>query len=61
MEQMTIRQVLEITIDILGAISVPMSMKEQIADPIGGAMSNLQMCLNAMTEAEENGRKADTE
>lgn len=61
MEQMTIRQVLEITIDILGAVSVPMSMKEQIADPIGGAMSNLRMCLNAMTEAEENGRKADTE
>ena len=61
MEQMTIRQALEITIDILGAISVPMSMKEQIADPIGGAMNNLQMCLNAMTEAEENGRKADTE
>ena len=52
MEQnaMSIRQVLEITRDALGGICVPVSLTQQIAEPIRRCAENIQLCLDAMAQ-----------
>lgn len=49
---MTVRQVLEITRDALGAICVPVSLTQEIAEPIRRCAENLQLCLDAMQPAD---------
>lgn len=49
--KMTIKQVLEETIRIMGGINVPVMLKEQIADPLANAISNLALCVNAIDAA----------
>ncbi len=52
-EKMTIRQVLEITAEALGAIQVPVRLQEQIAEPIRRCIGNLQLCMEAMDRQKE--------
>lgn len=59
--KMTIKQVLEETIRIMGGINVPVMLKEQIADPLANAIANLALCVNAIDAADakrEQGNRA---
>ena len=47
---MTVRQVLEITRDVLGGICVPVNLTQQIAEPIRRCAENIQLCLDAMAQ-----------
>lgn len=58
--EMTPAEILTETIRLLGGIWVPMGMKKEIADPIDGAISNLQICITMM-EAEKDEREPDAE
>lgn len=53
-------EILKETLKVLGGIWVPMGMKKEIADPIGGAISNIEICINMM-EAEKHEREPDAE
>ena len=53
-------EILKETLKVLGGIWVPMGMKTEIADPIGGAISNIEICINMM-EAEKHEREPDAE
>lgn len=57
---MTPAEILTETLKLLGGIWVPMGMKREIADPIGGAISNIEICINMM-EAEKHEREPDAE
>ena len=50
---MTIKEVLEITINNLNGISVPRWLNQQIGIPIDNAIANLQLCLDAMNRPAE--------
>ena len=56
--QVTVRDVIEGTINMLGNIAVPRSMNEQIGIPIDRAISNLRECINAFDRADEAARQA---
>lgn len=66
-ETMTVQQVLEISINNLNAIQVPISMSQQISEPILGVINNLKLCIDALNkpaekepeEAEETGGEED--
>lgn len=58
--EMTPAEILRETLKVLGGIWVPMGMKKEIADPIGGAISNIEICINMM-EAEKHEREPDAE
>lgn len=58
--EMTPAEILTETIKLLGGIWVPMGMKKEIADPIGGAIGNIEVCIR-MLEGEKNDGKADAE
>lgn len=49
--RMNKEQVIEATINVLSEISVPVRLKEQISDPISGAIMNLAIVLQ-MIQAE---------
>ena len=49
---MTAEQVLVETVKILGGIQLPVSMDQAISQ-IRGAMSNIQMCINAYARVRE--------
>lgn len=57
MEQMTVKEVIRITMNQLLGISVPRSLNEQIGVPIDRAIGNLQACLNAIDKAEEEKKE----
>lgn len=50
---MTVKEVLEITINNLNGISVPRWLNQQIGIPIDNAISNLMACLEAMDRKPE--------
>lgn len=54
--RMNKEQVIEATINLLGEISVPVRLKEQISDPISGAIMNLAIVLQ-MIQAENAANK----
>ena len=56
-EQMTVRQVLEETMKIIGGINVPVALKEQIADPLDLARKNLALCVDAIERSERDERE----
>ena len=68
-QQLTVEQVIEITINNLMVIRVPVMMAEEIGVPIQKNIGNLRQCLTALKaardgkteEAEANGRAADAE
>ena len=47
------KQVLETTINVLSNICVPVSKKDEIADPISGCIGNLCIVLQMMEEEEK--------
>ena len=52
-EAMTVQQVLEISINNLNAIPVPISMSQQISEPILGIINNLRLCIDALNKPAE--------
>lgn len=52
-EQMTLKQVLIVTLDILNGINVPVAFHHQIGDPISAAAGNLVELLNTIDKAEK--------
>ena len=62
---MTKEQVVEATIALLGRIKVPVAMKEEITDPLVGAINNLLIVLQMIKKekelSEKNGDDADVE
>ena len=67
---MTLKEVLETTIDILGGISIPAGLVDQVGIPIRNAMNNLTLCVQAISrenaeekpeEGEINGQEIDAE
>lgn len=52
-KQVTVSEVLEMTIRNLFAVSVPVEYIEQIGMPISMAVGNLKECVRAMKEAEQ--------
>ena len=48
----TVKEVLKITVDRLGAILVPASLGEQITRPIYESINNLRECIAALEQAE---------
>ena len=57
----TKKQVLEITIDILRDIPVPMRMKQMIADPLQAAINNLMEIHRVLGEEEQMAQDAEKE
>ena len=53
METMTVKDVLIATKELLGKISVPMSLIEQIGIPLAQGISNITQCIEAMDKAEK--------
>ena len=53
--KMTIGQVIETTIKLLGEIQVPMALFDQIGIPIKCAISNLDACLIAERQKKAAG------
>ena len=58
METMTVRQVLEITMNNLGNIAVPRALNQMIGIPIDQAIGNLQACIEAMDAQEARMQEA---
>lgn len=57
-QNLTVEQLLVITKEnVLGEISVPMKYDEQIRKPIGEAMHNLQLCVDAIRQAAKQAQK----
>ena len=51
--KMTVLDALKTAADILGKISVPVSMKRQIADPICESLDYLNACIDATSKPKE--------
>jgi hypothetical protein len=64
---LTISEALELTVDQLEAISVPVKYAQEIARPISAAVEQLRACLNALNVPDvkivepEEGEEADGE
>ena len=59
--RMTVKEVLGATAQLLEGICVPASLAESIGLPVCNAAKNLRACLQAIEEAESNGRETDAE
>lgn len=51
---MTVAEVLQITVDLLGSIPVPRNLNQSIGIPIDNAIGNLNACIEAITKREED-------
>lgn len=63
-ENLTVADVLKITIDLLGRIKVPVGLMNDVSVPINDARNNLIECIKAMEkptekEVEQDGREVD--
>ena len=64
---MTIDQVLEVTVEILNGIMIPVGLMEKVGVPISHAVGNLQLCVeeirkeSAPKEEEADEPEADAE
>lgn len=47
-KQITLEDVLRVSVDVLRNISVPVALKEQIADPVANVAHDLMMCIEAI-------------
>ena len=61
MKSYTIKDVIIITKDILGGISVPMTYMNEIAIPISHAIDNLNGCIDAINKADEEKAAQEVE
>jgi hypothetical protein len=60
-ETLTVRQVLEITVNNLRGIMIPVELADTVGGAIVGSIRNLDMCIKAMDEAENGGATDGTE
>lgn len=51
-DEMTVRQVVEATIEILKSINITMDMYDRIGTPVMHSIQNLQLCVNAWNQEE---------
>ena len=51
-ETVTIKYVIEQTIDLLKQVQVPMTLFDQIALPVNAAIGNLRACIDAINRSE---------
>ena len=58
-EKITVLEALKYTIEMLGNISVPVSMNEQVAVPVAKAIHNINACILAMTKEDEAEESED--
>lgn len=63
--QMTIDQVLKITVEMLEGLKVPVKLMNDIGIPVAGAIGNIRMCIEAYeasrAEAEKKRAEAESE
>ena len=59
--KMTGTEVLEVTVQILKRINVPVELIEQIGVPIHRAISNLNVVLRAMEQQGNQGKEPEAE
>jgi len=53
METITVKEAIKVTIKVLEDIMVPGKYLDQIGEPIKGSIRNLNMCINAIEQAEQ--------
>lgn len=59
-KNMSIREALQVTVELIEEISVPVSMADRIARPLCQAVANLRAVIDAIPEAaEEKTKEAD--
>lgn len=62
---MTIKEVLELVVNNLSGISVPVALTQQIATPISQSIKSINACLEAMArqdeQEQENQKPEETE
>ena len=51
--RMTVQEALEETVRMLEGVKVPISQMEEIGFPVARAVSNIKLCLEAMTQQQE--------
>lgn len=65
--EMTIRDVLSVTVNLLKGVMIPAEYAESIGVPVSRSISNLNECINVIKQIEEkmeekeDGREADSE
>jgi hypothetical protein len=59
MEQLTVREVLEITINNLKGIQIPVELCDTVGQAIVGSIRNLTACVNAMDAQNADGGEND--
>lgn len=59
--QMTIDQVLKITVETLEGVKVPVKLMDDIGIPVARAISNIRMCIQAVeaSRAEAESKQAE--
>lgn len=59
--QMTIDQVLKITVETLEGLKVPVKLMDDIGIPVARAISNIRMCIQAVeaSRAEAENKQAE--
>ena len=60
-ETLTIPQVLEVTIRILGDINVPMNLFNAVGAPINAAINNLRACADAIQRNNEETKEVSAD
>lgn len=60
-EKYTVKEVIEITIDLLKGIRFTAEQIDEIGNPIRNAISNLYMCVNAMAQKPEQESQPEPE
>ena len=59
--QMTIDQVLKITVETLEGLKVPVSLIDEISIPVARAISNIRMCIEAVEASRAEAESKQTE
>lgn len=47
---MDVLEVLGVTVDVLRGIQIPVELAEQVGRPVLGAIGNLRLCMNALSQ-----------
>ena len=59
--KLTIKEVLEMVVNNLSGISVPVALTQQIATPISQSIKSINACLEAMARQEEQHESQEPE
>ncbi len=59
--QMTIDQVLKITVETLEGLKVPVSMIDEIGIPVARAIGNIRMCIEAVEASRAGAKREEAE